>query len=112
MVIAMADIGADSTLGGLLKPIHLRDDKGKSRLGAGVELRAKTGTLNFVSALSGYITNKSGRDLVFAVFTADMPRRLAIVPANRERPEGARGWGRRSRNLQWKLIERWVELYG
>lgn len=74
----------------------------------GVKVMAKTGTLNFVSGLAGYIETPGKRTLAFAIFSADMPRRDAIPVANRERPPGARGWSRRARQLQRDLITRWV----
>ena len=72
-----------------------------------VSVRAKTGTLNFVSALAGYLTAPDGRVMAFAVFTADMPRRATLTRAQRERPEGGRAWNGRSKRLQQGLIERW-----
>ena len=74
-----------------------------------IEVKAKTGTLNFVSALGGYIDAPGKPPLTFAIFTADMPRRDAIKIEERERPPGARGWASRSRSLQKQLIRRWVE---
>ncbi len=76
----------------------------------GVQVLAKTGTLNFVSALSGFINAPGTPPLAFAIFTADMPRRDAIPVAERERPPGGRAWAQRSRGLQRRLIERWVSL--
>jgi len=86
----------------LLKPFNV-DNKA-------IKVRAKTGTLNFVSALAGYIEAPGTPDLVFAIFTADMPRRDAIPISQRERPNGAKSWSNRSRGLQRRLIERWVAL--
>ncbi len=77
-----------------------------------VKVAAKTGTLNFVSGLGGFLTTVDGTDLAFAIFTADVDRRATIPRALRERPEGARNWNRRSRKLQRTLIERWGSLYG
>ncbi|MEM9476683.1 MAG: D-alanyl-D-alanine carboxypeptidase/D-alanyl-D-alanine-endopeptidase [Pseudomonadota bacterium] len=74
----------------------------------GVTVVAKTGTLNFVSGLAGYIEVKDKRPLAFAIFSADMPRRDAVPIPNRERPPGTRGWSRRARALQRDLIARWV----
>ncbi len=86
----------------LLEEVRVTDD--------GKTVRAKTGTLNFVSALAGYIP-AGGRTLAFAILTADVARRDAIPPEQRERPEGARGWAGRSRRLQRDLIGRWMSLH-
>lgn len=77
----------------------------------GLVTRAKTGTLNFVSALSGYITAGGGRPLAYAILTADIPRRDAIPPEQRERPDGARPWAQRSRTLQRALLARWAAAH-
>ena len=76
----------------------------------GATVVAKTGTLNFVSALAGYAEAPGTPPIIFAIFTADMPRRDAVSIAERERPPGARGWSRRSRTLQRRLIGRWLAL--
>ena len=95
----------------LLKPVNLTLNN-SNPAPAGVEVRAKTGTLNFVSSLAGYVRTKSGRELCFAIFTADTERRDAIPPEARERPKGAKGWSRRSRTLQKKLIRSWAAKFG
>ncbi|MEX5729896.1 D-alanyl-D-alanine carboxypeptidase/D-alanyl-D-alanine-endopeptidase (penicillin-binding protein 4) [Rhodovulum iodosum] len=112
MVRALAQVGPDGPLRPLLKTIALRDDQGRPMRAHPVEIRAKTGTLNFVSALAGYIRAPSGPDLAFAIFTADPARRASLVPAERERPEGGRAWVGRARTLQSDLIKRWLALYG
>jgi D-alanyl-D-alanine carboxypeptidase/D-alanyl-D-alanine-endopeptidase (penicillin-binding protein 4) len=76
-----------------------------------VPVTAKTGTLNFVSGLAGYFTARSGRPLAFATFCADLDRRDGLSIAERERPEGGRDWGRRARELQFDLIERWALVH-
>ena len=73
---------------------------------------AKTGTLNFVSGLGGFMTAADGTELVFAIFTAHQTAREQIPRAERERPKGARSWNRSSKKLQQKLIERWGRIYG
>jgi len=111
-VSALVRIGPDSALGAMLKLIDLRNDDKTKRLAVGRQLNAKTGSLNFVSGLAGFINGHTHRDLVFAIYAADMPRRTALSEVERERPPGARSWGRRARRLQWGLIERWSVLYG
>ncbi|MEM6566734.1 MAG: D-alanyl-D-alanine carboxypeptidase/D-alanyl-D-alanine-endopeptidase [Pseudomonadota bacterium] len=73
-------------------------------------VHAKTGTLNFVSSLAGYVATPR-RSLTFAFFSADTARRDAIPPAERERPPGTRAWSRRSRQLQKELIRDWAQRY-
>lgn len=105
MVKAMVKAGPDSRLRDLMKPFPVEAMPG-------VEVAAKTGTLNFVSALTGFETAPNGRELAFAIFCADVPRRDALAPSQRERPEGGRYWIGRSRNLQRALLARWGGLYG
>ena len=72
-----------------------------------LEVVAKTGTLNFVSSLAGYIRTPNGRDLAFAIFSSDLPHRARLTREERERPEGGRAWARRARRLQNDLLLRW-----
>jgi D-alanyl-D-alanine carboxypeptidase/D-alanyl-D-alanine-endopeptidase (penicillin-binding protein 4) len=73
---------------------------------------AKTGTLNFVSGLSGYIAAPDGRSLVFAIYAADAARRDAVPLAEREQPAGGASWAKRARSLQSRLIEGWAGVSG
>lgn len=102
----------DSVLRGIMKEIALRDAEGRPNAGHPLQVHAKTGTLNFVSGLAGYVTAGDRRVLAFAIFAADVAHRETIPRAQRERPPGARGWNRRAKNLQQALIERWGTLYG
>lgn len=110
MAETMAGPGRRQDLRGLMKRIPLRDAKGKARKDSSILVDAKTGTLNFVSNLAGYAEdgggNAQGRQLVFAVLTADEARRAANE--GRELPDGVIGWTRRSKALQQGLIENWL----
>ncbi|MFD1508106.1 D-alanyl-D-alanine carboxypeptidase/D-alanyl-D-alanine-endopeptidase [Lacimonas salitolerans] len=112
MVTALTKAGQNTVLRPILRPIALRDAQGRPDSSHPITVDAKTGTLNFVSALAGYMTTKDGSELAFAIFTADTETRAGIPRAQRERPEGARPWNRRSKELQQALIERWGALYG
>ncbi len=111
MALALAAAGPDSLLRQLMKPVIMRDRSGNAIEGHPVRAVAKTGTLNFVSTLAGYVTSPSGRDLAFAIFCADIPRREALADPQMERPEGGRVYNRRAKATQQALIERWAEVY-
>ncbi len=98
---------ADGTLAGLMKPFALRDTEGRERKNHPVSVIAKTGTLNFCSALVGYATGPSGRRMAFAILAADTLRRDAVRPDDREAPAGGKAWARRARALHSQLIESW-----
>jgi len=111
MVQVLMYSGWNGPLRALMKDIDFRDDKGKPLKNQPIEVQAKTGTLNFVSALAGYARTPKGRKLCFAIFTADMAHRAKIPRAQRERPVGARGWNRHAKELQQQLIERWAGVF-
>jgi D-alanyl-D-alanine carboxypeptidase/D-alanyl-D-alanine-endopeptidase (penicillin-binding protein 4) len=100
-----------SRLKPLLKLIELRDAKGRPYKTHPITVNAKTGTLNFVSGLAGYMRTEAGKELAFAVFSANEATRRSLKRSQRERPEGARGWNRRARQLQQVMIERWGRIY-
>ncbi len=98
-------------LHGMMRDIPLRDRNGRPLPTQPFEVAAKTGTLNFVSGLAGYVTPPAGRQLAFAIFAADMQTRARIAAADRERPAGGRQWAQRARQMQQELIERWGALH-
>jgi serine-type D-Ala-D-Ala carboxypeptidase/endopeptidase (penicillin-binding protein 4) len=115
--IAAADmvrglVRADPSLKGLMRDYPMRDGRGNEMRNHPVKVAAKTGTLNFVSGLGGYITAPGGTELVFAIFSADVARRDSLNRAQYERPQGGREWTARARNLQQQLIQRWASMYG
>jgi len=94
----------------LLRDHPMRDPQGRELRQHPVSVQAKTGTLNFVSALAGYAHRQGGRPIVFSIVSADMTRRRAIRDDDRERPAGTRTFSARARTLQQDLIERWSML--
>ena len=111
MVAALAKVRRKTELPGIMKAISMRNSKGEVLKNHPVKIRAKTGTLNFASALAGYMTARDGRELVFAIFSADVPRRATIKASDGDLPDGAAGWRKRARRLQLQLIDRWGAAY-
>ncbi len=94
----------------VLRDLGMRDGDGEE-IDSPVQVIGKTGTLNFVSALVGYVQPPSGREMAFAIFCADAARRDRLSVSEREQPEGGKAWTRRARRLQGQLIARWAGLY-
>lgn len=112
MALALSRVHRSGVLKPILKPIAMRDANGRVNRGHPIKVYAKTGTLNFVSALAGYMEAADGTELAFAIFAADEGKRKRIKVEDRERPQGASSWNQRAKDLQQKLIERWGTLYG
>ena len=98
----LAAPAAVAALDGIMKPDPLREALGAESRGAGV--RAKTGTLNFVSNIAGYAAD----GITFAILTADEGRLAATAGA--DLPDGVLSWTVRSKRLQRDLIERFERL--
>lgn len=112
MLKILARSGWNGPLRPALKEIKLVNSNGRAAPIEGVTVLAKTGTLNFASALAGYISTPNGQKLTFAIFTADMGKRAQIKKADRERPAGSATWRKRSKAMQQKLLRRWALEYG
>ncbi|MCG6903589.1 MAG: D-alanyl-D-alanine carboxypeptidase/D-alanyl-D-alanine-endopeptidase [Rhodobacter sp.] len=112
MVRALVRVHGNGLLEGILKEISMRDAKGKVIPDHPIRVRAKTGTLNFASALAGYMAGPDGRPLAFAIFAADVPRRNKIRKSDGDIPEGTAAWTARARRMHLQLIERWGTAYG
>ena len=110
MVRALAKLGPSAGLRGILRDVALRDQNGRAIKAHPIKVQAKTGTLNFVSSLAGFMTAPDGTELVFAIFTGDVARRAKSKEL--EVAEGSAEWVRRSKRLQQQLIERWAAVYG
>ncbi|WP_210526251.1 D-alanyl-D-alanine carboxypeptidase/D-alanyl-D-alanine-endopeptidase [Rubellimicrobium arenae] len=107
MAVALAARGVMERLRPLLRNIALTDSGGDPLAMPPGLVRAKTGTLNFASALAGYERTLAGTDLAFAYFSADLEARAAAAGSQDEIPEGSRDFLARSRRLQQVLLQRW-----
>ena len=112
LVTMLVQVRKRNVLRPILKPIAIRDEQGRVVKNHPIKVDAKTGTLNFVSGLGGFMTAADGTELAFAIFSADGTARAKIGRADRERPPGARTWNGKAKRLQQKLIQRWGKLYG
>lgn len=93
-----------------LKSIRPRTAKGDLDTKGAAAIAAKTGTLNFVSALSGYLTTQTGQKYAFAMFGQDLTARSKVDHAATDLPKGAKTWNTRARNVQSGLLYRWARL--
>jgi D-alanyl-D-alanine carboxypeptidase/D-alanyl-D-alanine-endopeptidase (penicillin-binding protein 4) len=112
MVGALVKVHNSGVLRPILKPIPIRDDSRRVIPDSPIKVDAKTGTLNFVSGLGGYMTAADGAVLAFAIFVSDEKIRAGITKANREAPRGAKTYNTRAKKVQQKLIGRWGAVYG
>lgn len=112
MVRTLVAAGAEGPLRQMMKQITMKDANGRAIRNHPARVVAKTGTLNFVSGLAGYVQTPSNAVLAFSIFSADLARRRGLRADEVDRPQGGRGWTRQARRLQQQLIERWVDVYG
>ena len=96
---------------GPLKDVLRRHPVGKKGEVKGMEVIAKTGTLNFVRGLVGYLKLENGRVFAFAIYSADLATRRAIPKSERERPRGARSWALRAVRREQAILKRWAALH-
>ncbi len=111
LAMVLARARQHAVLKPILKDISLRDGNGRVNKGHSLSVKAKTGTLHFVSALAGYISGPGNTELAFAIFGADVDARKRLIGPDRERPKGSRTFNSRSKKLQQRLIERWGAVY-
>jgi len=98
-------IGVRETLEPIMRDIRLVGDDQQVITHDGMSVRAKTGTLNFVSTLAGYVRTQSGRELAFAIFASDLEAREAGKRQGDERPRGSRTYNTRARRLQQDILQ-------
>lgn len=107
--VAMLRRAAEGALPGLLRERPILDARREPLELPGVRMVAKTGTMDFVSGLAGYLDGR--RRLAFAIFAADLEARARIRPEERANPPGARAWAARARAQEHALLRRWAALY-
>ncbi|MEL6550043.1 MAG: D-alanyl-D-alanine carboxypeptidase/D-alanyl-D-alanine-endopeptidase [Pseudomonadota bacterium] len=103
-------LGQADGLAPILKSINVKNSRGETVPAPAYGIKAKTGTLNFVSALAGYVLAPGREPITFAIVSADLERRAAIPPQDRDRPQGSRSYARRARLMQQGLVARWASL--
>lgn len=97
----LAGPGRDLDLARLLRVNPLSEDLGRDASARHL-VTGKTGTLNFVSNLTGYVTTASGAEGVFAVLCTDPARRQATI--GQELPAGVSTWTQAAKALQRDLL--------
>ena len=105
MVKLLTAEGVEDILRPIMKTIALIGDNDQAITDARISVRAKTGTLNFVSTLAGYVQTRAGRDLAFAIFASDLEARERGKLQGDEQPRGARSWNRQARGLQQDILK-------
>ena len=91
----------------LLRRIKPRDTRGNLDRNSKALIQAKTGTLHFVSALAGYVTEGVNTPYAFAIFTQNLDRRGRLSIWQRESSRAAEYWNQRARYIQYVLLARW-----
>lgn len=104
MASLLAGPGLAANLPDLLKAQPLADDLGRDTA-VGSRIMAKTGTLNFVSNLAGYLQSADGSHRAFAIFCSDPPRHAATT--GQELPAGVQSWTHKAKLLQRDLLHFW-----
>ena len=97
--------GVADELRPLLRPIAMLDGNRRPIPAFNGLVQAKTGTLNFVSCLAGYLRTGSGRDLAFAFFGADLAARERGKRSGNDVPAGSVNWNRKAKDVQQKILQ-------
>ena len=74
-------------------------------------VKVKTGSLNFVSNIVGFIETNSGNRMAFVILTSNMNERNKLKKEDRDNPLKAKTWVKKSRQIQLDLIEYWSFKY-
>ncbi|MEM7240440.1 MAG: D-alanyl-D-alanine carboxypeptidase, partial [Pseudomonadota bacterium] len=88
-------------LAGFLKPHNVAADSVPLDYDT-LDVVAKTGTMDYIRGLAGYVATPGGRRFAFAIFCNDLARRAGGVR------QVNRGWLGRARGLERRLIRNWI----
>lgn len=93
--------------GSLRKRIHDPD--------AALRVWGKTGSLDYVSAMSGFVWSQHGRQLAFSIFVNDLKKRSVLDEGSRKKASslrrGAMKWRLKSQSVIDELVRLWaIEL--
>lgn len=95
--------------GDLLRPYFVGGGRRERGFPKHIKVLAKTGTINYVRALAGYLTARSKRRLIFALFISDYrAREIAARKKLKHKPLWPRRWLGRTRQLQRGIVRRWA----
>ena len=112
MVRLLAADGVREVLRPVMRDIAMTDVRGNRIAALAGRVKAKTGTLNFVSALAGYATAENGRTYPFAIFSHDPEAREVSKASLDERPAGTAGFNGRAKRLQQDILQFWLVRNG
>ena len=80
-----------------------------------LRVRAKTGSMNYINSLVGFVRTKSQRRLIFAIMTRNLKARQRIDqildPLSDEELNKIEHWHKVARNTQDQLLSQWIAAY-
>ncbi len=110
MAQIVSGAGRQGKLDGVLRRHFVASPGKKTPVAEDIEVRAKTGTLNFVRGLSGIIKGRKGKQFAFAIFSSDLAAR-SKVDGTVSRPPGTKTFSRRAVSLEQAVLADWIRRY-
>ena len=98
-------------LSSLLKPRKIYGEAKNTISGANIAIIAKTGTMHFNRGLAGYITKNGIPCAAFAIFSADIKRKLSIKKYQLSNPPGSKNWLSKAKHLENTILSTWAQRY-
>jgi D-alanyl-D-alanine carboxypeptidase/D-alanyl-D-alanine-endopeptidase (penicillin-binding protein 4) len=87
-----------------------RHGSDRPQRGNGVNIMAKTGTVNYSRGVVGYLHTTKGHDVIFAVYISDFKEREVMETLGKPwKTPPVRWWLSRSREFQRYIVKRWAE---